>query len=77
VGIWFQLPAGALDADLVIYDVAGRQVRALGEGARDGAGMVTNWDGAGNDGRPVAAGVYFVRLSSPRASATERVLVLR
>jgi len=49
--------------DLRVYDVAGREVRALLHGERLPAGIQhARWDGRGADGAPVRAGIYYVRL---------------
>jgi len=70
VSISFRPPAG-VDCALGVHDAAGRRVRTLP--APTGA---SSWDGRGDDGAPVAAGVYFVRLECG-AGATRRVVVLR
>ena len=44
---------------LVIWDVAGRQVRSLERIVLGGNPLV--WDGRDEEGRPVAAGLYLVR----------------
>jgi hypothetical protein len=51
-----------------LFDLAGRLVRTLP--VRPGDTMRT-WDGRGSDGRAMAAGVYFARLSgsAPRSAA--------
>jgi len=70
-------PAGAL-ARLDVYDVSGRRVRALGPlGAFGGAGSGTRriaWDGKDAAGRPLAAGVYFVRLRADDRVVTRRIV---
>jgi hypothetical protein len=58
-----------------VHDLTGRRVRTLPEGREDGAAIVFSWDGRAADGRPVAAGVYFVR--GPGLSEAARVLILR
>ncbi len=47
--------------EVAVYDAAGRRVAALG--TLDAAGDVSvAWDGLGAEGRPLAEGVYFVRI---------------
>ncbi len=45
---------------VAIYDIAGRRVSTLSSGLKNGSGQM-QWNGRSDDGRPVAAGVYFVR----------------
>ncbi len=59
--IKYELPE-AKQVRLIIYDILGRQVRALQQG-RAAAGMyMVEWDGTNEWGVPVAAGIYFYRL---------------
>jgi hypothetical protein len=72
----FALPR-AMDADIAVYDLAGRRVRALRGGAAPaGEGRVT-WDGRGGAGERVPAGVYWVRLRGEAVNEAQRVIVLR
>jgi hypothetical protein len=66
--------AGA--ASLNIYDATGRRVRNLVSGLLKAGVYAANWDGRDAGGRPVPAGVYYVRLSADRSS-TARVTVVR
>ncbi len=61
-------PSGA-DAGLEVYDVRGRLVR----GGRPGGSPELRWDLRDDAGRPVPAGVYFVRVDR----ATARLVVAR
>jgi hypothetical protein len=64
--------------DLVVYDVLGREVRAIARGARLEAGPQTlTWDGRDGSGRESGAGVYFVRLKTERATWTRAVVRMR
>jgi hypothetical protein len=70
------LPAAA-DVALDVYDVAGRRVFS----ARI-AGTNAGWNrylfpGNGDDGRPLASGVYFYRVSTPQAAVTNRMVIIR
>jgi hypothetical protein len=66
------IDAGAPACD--VYDAAGRHVRRLDRSA-PGAPLV--WDGTDMAGRPVAAGVYFVRADVPRGRAMAKAVLLR
>ena len=62
---------------LEIYDAAGRQVVSLIDGpVRPGWGEVT-WDARDRDGRTVAPGTYFCRLSAAEGRSATRMIVLR
>lgn len=70
----FSLP-GAGSARLEILDVAGRVVwadRRMGPGR-----FAVPWYGRGAGNAPLAAGLYFARLTSPWGTRTARLLLLR
>jgi hypothetical protein len=48
--------------DVSVYDVAGRRLRALHRGVIPAGATRFGWDGRDGDGRPVAAGVYLLRV---------------
>ena len=76
VTIDFALADKSAAAEVVIYDVAGRRVRELIGGLQGGARLT--WNGRGDDGRPVSAGVYFVRLNARNGhEEVKRVTVVR
>jgi hypothetical protein len=58
----------------LIYDIRGRVVRSFEAAAPPGA---LAWDGADASGRPLAPGVYFVRLANGASSATTRLTIVR
>ncbi|HET6341594.1 MAG TPA: S8 family serine peptidase [Gemmatimonadota bacterium] len=61
---------------LVVYDLLGRTVRILLEGAMSAGEQAVTWDGRTDSGVDVAAGVYVVRLSIEGVDRTIRVLVV-
>ncbi|HMB71905.1 MAG TPA: FlgD immunoglobulin-like domain containing protein, partial [bacterium] len=65
------------DVTLSIHDVAGRRVRTLVRGLQPAGRMDAGWDGRDEGGRPVAAGVYLVRLDSAGGSDLAKVTVVR
>jgi hypothetical protein len=70
----FTLPAPGL-ARLEVLDVAGRVVwadRVSGPGR-----FAVRWTGRGSGGAPLAAGLYFARLTSPWGTRATRFLLLR
>ena len=63
-------------AQVEIYDVRGRVVRALALAPEAGSGSVT-WDGRDATGAPVASGVYFVRLKAGERILERKAVLLR
>ncbi|MCA9751487.1 MAG: T9SS type A sorting domain-containing protein [Gemmatimonadetes bacterium] len=64
-------------ASLSVFDAAGRRVRSLGESSLTAGEHELVWDGRDAAGRPVAAGVYFLRLATPEREDVQRVVRLR
>jgi hypothetical protein len=72
----FDLP-DARPVRVSVYDVAGRLVRTLNDGPLLAGRHHREWNGAGEDGRRVAAGVYFFRVDAGPNGATQKVAVVR
>jgi hypothetical protein len=60
-------------AELRVLDAAGRQVRTLLAGEIAAGEHRVAWDGRDDGGRPVAAGLYFVRLAADGRVANHRL----
>jgi glucose/arabinose dehydrogenase len=61
-----------------VYDLRGRLVRTLARARSETASRgVIRWNGRDDTGRPVAAGVYTIRLDAGDACDERRVLILR
>jgi len=72
----FSLPAaGRTRVDL--FDAQGRLVRTLVDGELGAGRHAAIWDGMDRGGRPVAAGVYFARLTGPGGEAGRKLVLLR
>lgn len=70
--------ARAGDVALEIFDLGGRRASTLVRGALEPGRYSLQWNGLGEDGVPVRAGLYFVRLTSPGAGAqSARIAVVR
>jgi peptidoglycan/xylan/chitin deacetylase (PgdA/CDA1 family) len=67
--------SGRTDADLSIFDVAGRVVRNLTHLTGEGRGSAA-WDGRNDDGAPVAAGCYFCVLATADNRLVAKKLVV-
>lgn len=72
----FSIPAKA-NVSLAIYDVTGRAVRTLAEGAREAGRYSIPWDGRDATGARVSAGVYFYRLTSEGETLTRKMTILK
>jgi hypothetical protein len=60
-----------------VNDVTGRLVRTLNDGLLLAGRHHREWNGAGEDGRRVATGVYFFRVEAGSNQATPKVVVVR
>jgi pimeloyl-ACP methyl ester carboxylesterase len=76
VSIRFSVPQEQ-PAELAVFDVTGRLVWSLPR-RRMGPGLeATVWNGRDRTGRPVATGIYFVRLKTDSESRVGRVALVR
>jgi len=64
------------DATVMIYDVAGRQVRNLASGRHLAGIHRVEWDGQDDRGRTVAAGSYFARSRTAKGQAVRLIVRL-
>lgn len=75
--ITFVLPAGSSGpVTLRLFDAQGRKVRGFDRAFSPGLNDVT-WDGTGDDGHAVKAGVYFYRLEVGGLHFTRRLVLVR
>jgi len=72
----YALPAPSR-VEITVLDVAGRRVRGLVDGPRPAGSHEARWDGRADDGRPVAAGMYFAKVEARGESAVKRIAVVR
>jgi hypothetical protein len=72
VGVALDLPAAAADAEVGLFDVAGRKVATLHRGALEAGFHRLPWNDAG--ARP---GIYFAQARIDGAVLRTRVVVLR
>ena len=72
----FALPRAA-HARLLIVDVAGRRVRTLVDGTLGTGPHEVVWDGRGEEGGRVSAGLYWARLEAEGTVCVRRVVRLR
>lgn len=76
VEILLDLPE-ATEGLVEVVDVAGRRVRSLSRGALLAGRSTLVWDGADDAGRPVASGLYFVRLVAAAGSDGRKLVLVK
>jgi hypothetical protein len=69
--------SSAQNVALAIFDVNGRLVRALDAGMKSAGAHEKRWDGRDNQGRPVASGVYYARLTGQQQTLTRKIVLLK
>ncbi|MEZ4388414.1 MAG: C25 family cysteine peptidase [Candidatus Krumholzibacteriia bacterium] len=74
--IAFALPRAG-QVRLRVFDVRGRLVRTLLDGAADGGEGMVVWRGRDDRGRDLADGVYFCRLEHGGRTLTQKLLLVR
>jgi hypothetical protein len=60
-----------------VYNVSGQLVDVLDEEVREAGRFTVHWNGSDAQGRPVAAGAYYVNVEIGDWSVTKRVLRIR
>ena len=71
----YMLPSAPGTVRIQVHDVTGRLVRTLLDSPAPASGTL-RWDGRAEGNRPLAAGVYFLRLDSPGATVVRRAVRL-
>ena len=62
---------------LRVFDVSGRLVATLHDGATSPGQHAATWDGTRSDGRAAGNGIYFYRLESGTQSVARRMILVR
>lgn len=65
------------DAELTVFDVAGRRVATLFRGEAEAGPRFASWDGRHDDGQAAPAGVYRAVLRTPAGRVTRSVVLAR
>lgn len=71
----FRLPTAG-PARMTVLDVQGRQVAQLVNGTLEAGAHTVRWDGRDPQGKEVAGGIYFVRLSAGERTDVKRIVRL-
>jgi len=74
--IEYSLKAPGL-VELAVYDVTGRLVREVVNGAQLAGVHRASWDGKSASGHQAPSGIYFVKLNSSGVNKTARFVVVR
>jgi hypothetical protein len=75
--IRYDVPASGGRVRIAVYDVSGRLVRTLVNGAAAPGTRGAVWDGRDEGGTPVASGVYFCRMTAPGRTDIVRIVLLK
>jgi flagellar hook assembly protein FlgD len=70
-------PAGRWPVAVTVYNVAGRKVRTLVQGALPAGRYTYEWDGRDDTGLSLSAGIYFLNVKAGPYGETDRLLFLR
>jgi hypothetical protein len=62
---------------LAVFDISGALVRTLANATMEPGVYTSTWDRRNQQGRPVAAGVYYLRLEAPGVSQNQPVVLIR
>jgi hypothetical protein len=62
---------------LQVYDASGRRVRTIENGVQGAGSHEASWDGRDEEGRPVAPGLYILRLASGDEAQAIKLLRVR
>ena len=73
--IRYCLPARG-HASLEVFDQSGRRVRVLERGSSAAGQGERTWNGRDDAGRPIATGIYFIRLSTPFGNRSGKVMLI-
>jgi glucose/arabinose dehydrogenase len=64
-------------ANVAVFSAAGRHIATLFEGTAPSGGLPLRWLGRDTQGRPLPAGVYFLRAEVGATTATKRMTLIR
>jgi hypothetical protein len=66
-----------VELEVAIFDISGRMVRMLSPSQRQHQSIRLRWDGREEDGRSLAAGIYFVRARAGLRSSAAKIILIR
>lgn len=71
--IRFNIP-DAGPVDLSVYDLSGNNIAVLNKGYLNAGAHICYWNGTNAAGKPIATGIYIIRLSTPGSSQVRRMV---
>jgi hypothetical protein len=74
--IAFELPTRG-DVEVVVYNLAGREVVTLYRGELPAGPHSVTWDGRTSDGSPAASGTYWYQLRTPDGQTSRSMVLLK
>jgi hypothetical protein len=74
--IAFELPTRG-DVEVVVYNLAGREVATLYRGELPAGPHSVTWDGRTSDGSPAASGTYWYQLRTPDGQTSRSMVLLK
>ena len=74
--IAFELPTRT-EVEVVVYNVAGREVVTLHDGVLPAGPHAISWDGTTSDGSVAASGVYWYQLRTPEGETSRSMVLLK
>lgn len=72
----YAISSGVDLVDIGVFDVAGRRIRSLVRGSQTAGQYEVVWNGLGDDGTRIKAGIYFLRASVGSQNRVARVVYL-
>ena len=75
--IAYEVPAGGAHVTLQVFDVGGRLVTTLVDGAEPEGERSVTWRGVDDRGRELPSGVYFYRMTAGEYAETRKMLLLK
>jgi hypothetical protein len=72
----YAISSGVDMVDIGVFDVAGRRIRSLVRGSQTAGQYEVVWNGLGDDGTHIKAGIYFLRASVGSQHRVARVVYL-
>jgi hypothetical protein len=73
----YDVPRVGVNVNITIYDVSGARVRVLVDGLPTVGVHNATWNGQDDRGRPVASGVYFVKMEAATFAKTRKLVLLK
>jgi hypothetical protein len=75
--IRYNVPPDGGHVTLQVYDAGGRLVRTLIDGYQPPGQQRVLWDGTNTEGRELATGIYFYRMTAPGFTKTRKMVLLK